>query len=156
MFDRPSLRLNVHTLIRNMLEEEHALLTVLGQDFLAEHQREVDMRLKRWQRHLDNHYTDGDLPPRGDAGRLHAYQLEQALITRLIAESQTEAFPVVHQRALNQARQRVRLLINKRDFTNSALKPARFEARLEQELLLELWAKWHAWLRQHSARNSVS
>jgi hypothetical protein len=146
MFEQPTSRLNVQALIRDMIEDEQALLTTLGQDFLTQRLGEVETRIKRWQRYLENHYADGDLPPRGDAGRLHTYQIEQALITRLIAESQTEAFPIVYQRALNQARQQVRLLINKRDFTNSALRSARFEARLEQELLLELWSKWHTWL----------
>jgi hypothetical protein len=146
MLDRPLPRLNVRTLIRDMIEEEQALLIALGQDFLTEHHREVEARLKRWQHYLASHYADGEMPPRGDEGRLHTYQLEQALIARLINESQTEAFPVVYRRALSQARQRVRRLMNKRDFTNPSLNPARFEARLEQELLLELWSKWHTWL----------
>ena len=146
MFKQPTSRLNVRAFIRDMIEDEQALLTTLGQDFLTQRLGEVETRLQRWQRYLENHCANGDPLPRGDAERLHTYQLEQTLITRLINESQTEAFPLVYQRALNQTRQRVRLLMNKRDFTNPSLKPARFEARLEQDLLLELWSKWHTWL----------
>lgn len=156
MFDQLRPNLNVRALIRDMLEDEHELLTLLGRDFLTEHLNDVETRIDRWQRHLDNHYSDNDIPPRGDANRLHTYQIVQALITRLATEAQIEPFPIVHQRALKQARQRVRLLVNKGDFTNPSLKSARFEARLEQELLVELWSTWHTWLKQKQPRHRRS
>lgn len=154
MFEPLSSRLNVRALVRDMIEEEQDVLMALGQDFLAEHLNHVDTRLNRWQRYLENHYPDGDILPRGDASKLRTYQLERALIVRLAAESQTDVFPVVHQRALKEARQRVRLLVNKRDFANPSLRTARFEARLEQELLIELGSKWHTWLQPQELRNT--
>ncbi len=146
MFNQPSPSLNISTVIHVMLAEERELLTVLGQDFLAEHLEHVENRLKRWQRFLANHYEDVDRPPRGDADRLRAYQIEHALIAGLAAQSQTEPFPVVHQRVLRQARQRVRVPVSRQDFTNPSLRTARFKAHLEHELLVEMWAKWRAWL----------
>ena len=146
MFEQPSPRINVRALIRDILEEEQELLTMLGQDFLAEHRQEVETRLDRWHRYLENHYPDGELPPRGDAGRLRTYQIELALTMRMIAESHAEPFPVVHQRMLKQAQHRVKLLANRHQITDSSLRTTRYEARLEQELLIELWAKWHMWL----------
>jgi len=146
VFDIPRPTLNVRALIRDMLDDERDLITLLGQDFLAEYLIDVETRLHRWQRYLGNHFVD-DRPPRGDAGKLRTYQIEHALITRLATESQTEPFPVVHQRALKQARQRVRQLVRKRDLTNPSRRQALFEARLEQELLIALWFKWHDWLK---------
>lgn len=149
MFDQPRPNLNIRALIRDMLEDERELLILLGQDFLTAHLENVETRLHRWQSYLENHYA-GDTPPRGDADKSRVYQVERALIMQLALEAQTEPFPVVHQRTLHQARQRVRLLVNKRDFTNASLKPLRFEAHLEQELLVELWSRWHTWLKPRS------
>lgn len=146
MFDQSRPNLNIRALIRDMLEDESELLTLLGQDFLTEHLNDVETRIDCWRRYLENHYA-GDTPPRGDAGKLRIYQLEYTLIKQLATESQTEPFPVVHQHALQQARQRMRRLVNKRDFTNPSLRTTRFEAHLEQELLVELWSKWHTWLK---------
>ena len=129
-----------------MLEDERELLTLLGQDFLTEHLNDIETRLNRCQRYLQTHYA-GDTPPRGDADRLRVYQVERALIMQIASEAQTESFPVVHQRTLQQARQRMRLLVNKQDFTNPSLRTARFEVRLEQELLIELWSRWHTLLK---------
>jgi hypothetical protein len=154
VFEKPRPTLNVRALIRDMLDDERDLLTLLGQDFLAEYLIDVETRLHRWQRYLGNHFVD-DRPPRGDAGKLRIYQIEHTLITWLATDSQTEPFPVVHQRALNQARQRVRQLVAKRDFTNPSIRQALFEARLEQELLIELWLKWHRWLQPHQLRHSA-
>jgi hypothetical protein len=155
VFDKPRPTLNVRALIRDMLEDERDLITLLGLDFLAEYLADVETRLDRWQRYVANHYVD-DMPPRGDAEKLRAYQIEYALIKQLAAESQTEPFPIVHQRALKQARQRVRRLVNQRNSKNFALSPVRFEARLEQELLIALWLKWHRWLRPRQLRHRSS
>ena len=147
MFDQPNPKFNLHAIIRDMIAEEPELLTALGQDFLTEHLAAVETRLNRCQRYLANQDSDGVLPTRGDADTLQTYQLQRALIQRLATESQTEPFPVVHQRTLKKTRQRVRRLIKQRDFTNPALRTERLEARLEQELLIELWSKWHTWLK---------
>ncbi|WP_119071956.1 hypothetical protein [Aggregatilinea lenta] len=152
MFNQSKPSLNVHALIRDMLEDERELLILLGQDFLTAHLEDVETRLHRWQNYFENHYAR-DTPPRGDADKLRVYQIEYALITQLATESQTEPFPVVHQRALQQARQRMRLLVNKRDFTNASLKSTRFEAHLEQEFLVDLWSKWHTWLKPRRLQN---
>lgn len=146
MFDQPRPSLNVRALIRDMIEDERELITTLGQDFLTEHLNDVETRLHRWQVYLENHYA-GATPPRGDADRLRAYQVERALITRLADNAQTEPFPAVHQHALKHTRQRVRRLVDHRNVAKASLRTALFEARLEQELLLELWSKWHSWLR---------
>ena len=156
MFEQPTSGLNVRALIRDMIDEEHELLTALGQDFLSEHLTKVESKLKRWERYLANHYSDDAVPPRGDAGKLPTYQIELALIQRLATESQTESFPVVHQRALKQASQHMQHLLTQRDFTNPALRMVRFEAHLEQELLVELWSKWHTWLKPRGLRNTTA
>lgn len=155
MFDPPSPSLNMSAVIRDMLNEERELLTVLGQDFLSEHLTYVEARLARWQRYLANQYGPAEQPPRGDADRLRAYQIEHELIKRLVVESQSEPFPAVHRRVLKRVRQRLRLLVTRRDFANPALRAPRFEAHLEQELLLELWPKWHAWLRPQTTRHRL-
>lgn len=156
MFEQPRPSLNIRAVIRDMIDEEHELLTALGQDFLTTRVDEVETKLNRWQRYLKNHYSDGNLLPRGDAGKLHIYQIEWALTKRLATESQTEPFPTVHQRALKQARHRARLLMNKRDLTNASIRAARFEARLEQELLVELWTEWHTWLKPWDWQNATT
>jgi hypothetical protein len=38
---------------------------------------------------------------------------------------------------MQQARRKVQMLVNQRGFTNPSLRTARFEAHLEQELLIE-------------------
>lgn len=151
MFTQSKPKLNIRAVIRDVLDEEQELLIPLGQDFLAGRLEEAEGRFRRWERYLADRYPDGEMPPRGDAETWRSYQIERALIQRLAAQAQTQPFPVVHQRALKEARRRVQLLLNQGNITASSLAAARFEARLEQELLIELWASWRAWLKPHGA-----
>lgn len=155
MFDKPRPSLNVRALIRDMLNDERDLIIQLGQDFLSEQLKTAETRLRNWQRHLENHYA-GTTPPHGDVVRLRAYQIEHALIEQLASESQAEPFPVVHQRTLNQTRQRVQQWVRKGNFTNTSLRTARLEAHLQQELLIALWFKWHNWLKPQQRRRYLS
>lgn len=155
MFDKPRPSLNVRALIRDMLNDERDLIILLGQDFLSGQLKAAETRLRNWQRYLDNHYA-GTTPPRGDAARLRAYQIEHDLIAQLARESQTEPFPIVHQRALNQARQRVQQWARKGDFANASLRTARLEAHLRQELLIALWFKWGDWLKPQRRQQHLS
>ena len=156
MFDQPNPKFNIRAIMQDIIAEEPELITALGQDFLTEHLDAVETKLNQWQRYLANHDSEGALSARGNASRLQTYQLQRALIQRLATESQTEPFPVVHQRVLKKARQRVQHLANQRDFTNPALRTKRFEARLERVLLIELWSISNAWLKPRGLRICTS
>lgn len=152
MFDQPRPSMNIRAIIRDMLDEERDLLIALGQGFLSDRLGEVEAKLARWQRYLENHYADS-APPRGDADKLHAYQVELVLVRSLAAAAQSEPFPAVHQHALDSARRRAQRYRNQRDFANPALRRIRHDARLEQELLLELWSKWHTWITPRQSQH---
>ena len=153
MFAQPKPKLNIRAVIRDVLDEEQELLIPLGQDFLAGRLEEAEDRLRRWERYLADRYPDGEIPPRGDAETWRSYQIERALIQRLAAQAPTQSFPIVHQRALKAARRRVQFLLSQGNITERSLAATRFEARLEQELLIELWARWRAWLKPRGARS---
>lgn len=153
MFAQSRPKLNIRAVIRDVLDEEQELLIPLGQDFLAGRLEEAEDRLRRWERYLADRYPDGEIPPRGDAETWRSYQIERALIQRLAAQAPTQSFPIVHQRALKAARRRVQFLLSQGNITERSLAATRFEARLEQELLIELWARWRAWLKPRGARS---
>lgn len=149
MFGSPRPRLNIRAVIRDMLEEEHELLLVLGHDFLNERLDDVEARLTRWQHYLETYYSDDTPPPRGDADRMRTYQIARGLIKQLAAESETQPFPVVYRRALYQAHRRIESLSYRSNFSDPSLCTALRKARLERDVLIELWPQWCAWLKPH-------
>lgn len=52
VFGQPRPRLNVRAVIRDVLDEEHGLRLVLGQNFLNERLDNAEARLTRWQHYL--------------------------------------------------------------------------------------------------------
>lgn len=154
MFDRPRPTLNIRAIIRDMLDQQHDLLVALSQAFLKERLAEVEARRARWERHLSNHYTDSAPPPHGDAEQRQAYQIEQRLIEQFLQDAQSRPFVDIYLQRRDDAQQRVRRLTGQRDLADPTLKEERYRAWLEQELLVELWAKWRSWMNSRGTPNA--
>jgi hypothetical protein len=133
---------------RELMAEERDTLISLGLDFLTERLAEVETRIERLNAYLVQHYPDQRAIPVIEAGRMQNYETERKLLKSLRLASQATPFIEVHRRRLSAARQRVTQLLGKgRGNLDSATRAKRYQAHLEQEILVELQVKWLIWLK---------
>ena len=143
-----SSRIDFRRLYRDLMTDERDTLISLGLDFLNERLAEVETRIERLNAYLAQHYPDPSAIPITEAGRMQNYETERNLLESLLQASQDTPFIEVHRRRLFAARQRVTQLLRKgRGSLDSATLTARYQARLEQEILVDLRVKWLIWLR---------
>ncbi len=135
-------------LCRDLITEERDTLITLGLDFLNERLAEVETRIERLNTYLAQYYSDQNALPVTETGRMQNYETERKLLESLLQSSQDTPFIEVHRRRLFAARQRVtQLLCRGRGNLDSTTRAERYQAWLEQELLVDLLVKWLIWLR---------
>lgn len=141
-------RIDFRRLYRDLMAEERDTLMTLGLDFLNERLAEIETRIERLNAYLIQHYPDQSAIPVTEAGRMQNYETERKLLKSLRLASQDTPFIEVHRRRLFAARQRVTQLLRQgRGNLDSATRAERYQAWLEQEILVDLLVKWLIWLK---------
>ncbi|MEW6578122.1 MAG: hypothetical protein AB1435_02895 [Chloroflexota bacterium] len=145
----------IPTIVQDLLAEEHDLLLALGLDFLEERQAEVAARIERQESLVRMLEAEGDPLARTHRETLQNLYVEQELLASLTEASATRPFAAVHREYLHNARRRMQRLLMTGPWTpDPSLRAQRRQARLEQELLIELWSKWHVWVQPRTLRNT--